>query len=417
MRVGLLTTSYPRHEGDLAGLFVQGFARSLARRGHRLEVIAPEPASPGDCPRWEDGIDLRWARYSRPRGLGRTFYGAGVPDNLRASLWAWPGLLTYPLALYAAARPRVRSWDALVSHWALPSALIAGAIRGDRPHLAVLHSADVHALRRLPGGDRLAARIVHGATSLLFVSPALRDLFFERLPRPLRALAAARTHVCPMGIDEPDAPRPAADREAARARFALRRFSVLSMGRLVPIKGIEDAIAALSPAASAPPEGVPPLELLVAGEGPERARLMQLAARRRAPVRFLGTVSGGAKAALLQAADAFVLPSRSLASGRTEGTPTALLEAMLSGLPIVATAVGGVPSVLHDGRTGLLVPERSPARIADALSSLRGDPALRARLASGARGVGTRFRWPMLAPAYEALLMGERAEFPSAVCS
>lgn len=393
LRIGLLTTSFPRWQGDGPGSFVLGFARALVARGHGVEVLAPEPAHPGDAPRWP-GIHVRFVRYLRPRALARTFYGAGVPENLSRDPLAWPGLVTFPLALERAARRRVRHWDALVSHWALPCGLVAGSVAGHRPHLAVLHSADVHLLRRLPGRQVLASRIARGAGSLLFVSPPLRDEFLSWLPAAERETHRARTFVSPMGVDPSTFAGDA--RATARRALGLDAFTVLSMGRLVPIKGLEDAIVAL--------EGRSDVEFVVAGDGPERERLARAARRRGVRTRFVGHVSGETKRSLLAAADTFVMPSRRLPTGRTEGTPAALLEAMEAGLPIVASEVGGIPSVVEHRRTGLLVPASSPRALKLAIDELASDPGLRASLASAARRAGSRYTWPVLGPRFEAML-------------
>ena len=117
MRIGLLTTSFPRAERDVAGTFVLGFARALVAEGHSVEVLAPEPAEGGVAPAWP-GIDVRWVPYLRPRSLERTFYGAGVPDNLHADPRAWLGLAPFSVALLATASLRARRWEAYLSRWA-----------------------------------------------------------------------------------------------------------------------------------------------------------------------------------------------------------------------------------------------------------------------------------------------------------
>jgi glycosyltransferase involved in cell wall biosynthesis len=118
--------------------------------------------------------------------------------------------------------------------------------------------------------------------------------------------------------------------------------------------------------------------LFLAGDGPERARLEALVGERRLRpcVQFLGNVAPVAD--LLDAIDLFVLPSR------VEGLPLALLEAMLAGKPVVATAVGGVPDVIDSGATGVLVAPRDAGALADAIERLAASPELRARLASAA---------------------------------
>jgi glycosyltransferase involved in cell wall biosynthesis len=391
--IGLLTTSYPCHEHDVAGLFVRGFARALANRGHRVEVLAPEPHE-GGAPPADAGITVEWVPYLRPRWLERTFYGAGVPDNVKRDPRAWPGLATYPWALHQAAQARVSGWDAIVSHWALPCALVAGRIRGARPHLAVLHSADVFLLGRLPLRRRWALGIAEGASHLLFSSAALRRQWLSWLPPLARAEAAGRAHVSAMGIDMP----PPVPRRTARRATGASKLTLLVVARLVTIKGVDVAIEALAPLREAG------IELWIAGDGPRREALESLARRRGVEARFFGVVTGARKAELFAAADVFLAPSLNASSGRTEGTPTAVLEAASSGLPIVASAVGGIEDVLTHERNALLVPPADPVALRQAIERLRLDPALRRRLGRAARTVGRRYGWSELAPHIEALL-------------
>src|SRR6266571_366989 len=125
MRIGLLTTSFPRTPHDSAGGFVLGFARALIERGTNVEVLAPEPRE-GIANIHEPGLEVRHVRYLWPRSFQHTFYGAGVPDNLRRNPLAWLGLVPFTLALARQARAATEHWDAIVSHWALPCALVAG---------------------------------------------------------------------------------------------------------------------------------------------------------------------------------------------------------------------------------------------------------------------------------------------------
>ena len=387
----MLTTSYPRFDGDVAGVFVRGMARALAARGHGVEVLAPRPLE-GDAPPSDPGVRLGWVDYGA--GL-RTFYGAGVPDNVRDPR-AWPGLVTFPRALLAEARDRVSGWDAVVSPWALPSALIAGAIRGERPHVAVLHSADVHLMARLPLSSRVAGRVGRSADELWFASNALRKRFLHLLPAVPRARLASRAHASAMGVE---LEAPSASRRALRERLRFDRFTIASVGRLVPIKGLDHAIDAVG--------GDGGLELVLAGDGPAREALARRAARRRARIRFLGVRVGVDKADLLAAADAFIAPSVELSSGRTEGTPTAALEAALAGLPLVASATGGLAE-LFDAESAWLVPPGDVGALRRALRECALDPAARAEKSAAAREIAEAFTWDVLAPRIEDLLERNR---------
>lgn len=399
MRVGLLTTSFPRFEGDVPGAFVLGFARALVRQGHEVEVLAPEPDRGADGPPRFAGVRVRWVPYLRPRRLERTFYGAGVLDNLRREPAAALGLLPFTLALAEATRRRLPSWDAVVSHWALPCALIAGTLRGRARHLAVLHSADVSLLERLPLRGLLAQRIAQGADQLVFSSQSLRARFGALLDPLARADAASRMHVCAMGVDALSFEGDLAPRQRLRRELGVEGYCLLSLGRLVPIKGLEHAIDAVAQLSG--------VELVVAGAGPLEAALRARAERRGARVRFVGVVRGPLKQAWLRAADAFVLSSVELASGRSEGMPNSVLEAMQAGLPVIASATGGIRDVVQHEHNGLLVPPGDVPALVAAVERLRGDADLAARLASQGRETAALYDWNVLGPHFSALLQGE----------
>jgi glycosyltransferase involved in cell wall biosynthesis len=135
---------------------------------------------------------------------------------------------------------------------------------------------------------------------------------------------------------------------------------VISVGRLSP----EKAHAHLIEAAALMHDGGVDAHFALVGDGPESERLARAAAARglRERVHLMGHRSG--VAALLRGADCFALPSL------TEGLPNAVLEAMAMGLPVVATAVGGVPELVADGETGTLVPPAAPSAMANALTRL-----------------------------------------------
>lgn len=147
-------------------------------------------------------------------------------------------------------------------------------------------------------------------------------------------------------------------------------FIVGYMGRLSEEKGLillVEAVAGLRDAAV-------PVKLLIVGDGSERTALEQLV---RAKALENAVIFAGFQADIenwLSAFDVFVLPSL------TEGTPMALLEAMAAGVPVIATAVGGVPMVITDGIDGLLVPSGNVEAISEKILCLKDDLELQRRL-------------------------------------
>lgn len=164
------------------------------------------------------------------------------------------------------------------------------------------------------------------------------------------------------------------------------------VANLIHYKGHRDLVAAL---ASLDP---PPVTVDLLGDGPERAVLEAQVAEAGLDgvVQFQGQVTD--VAAWLRRAQLAIHPAHE------EGFPNAVLEAMASGLPVIATAVGGTPEVIRDGETGLLVPPSDPSALAAAIEKLASDPELRLRLGRAARQeIRTRFSWERCVEEHEAV--------------
>jgi glycosyltransferase involved in cell wall biosynthesis len=225
----------------------------------------------------------------------------------------------------------------------------------------------------LLGAEAVACR---AAAQVVSVSTAdLVDLRRRRLVGP-----AAGVHI-PNAVDtQRFAP---GDRTAARQRLDLPVdvFVVGTVARLVPQKSVQDLVdAALV---------CPEVTLVIVGDGPLRGELETRAGAARGRIRFLGARDDVPD--ILRALDAFAL------SSRWEGEPIALLEAMATGLPCVATAIAGVREVLGDGQLGMLVEVGSPQAMARAMRLLRADPGLRRRLGEAGRSEMESRSWAAVA--------------------
>ncbi|SHN54900.1 Glycosyltransferase involved in cell wall bisynthesis [Geodermatophilus obscurus] len=155
------------------------------------------------------------------------------------------------------------------------------------------------------------------------------------------------------------------------------------VGRLAPQKRADRLVEAFGRMRE-------PASLVVVGDGPDRQRVHALAAG-LPRVHLTGFVEHTAVPAVLASLDVLALPSA------YEEMGSVLTEAMASGLPVVASDVGGIPEVVHHGVTGLLVPPGDADALAAALDRLAADPELRARLAAGALVRAEEYAWPRLA--------------------
>jgi L-malate glycosyltransferase len=272
-----------------------------------------------------------------------------------------------------------------------------------RRRIAVVHTADLYsnifalpaaACARVPlrignrrglNHDRSAAHLTmqRAAYSCAHVvvansQAAAARLYEERVP-------PAKVAIVPNGLDlSAFTPRRA---DAGRQR-------VIVVGNLRPVKGHEVLIDAAPDVLRRYPQA----HFELVGSGPEHASLTARAAARGVAHAFTFLGARDDVPALLAAADVFVLPSY------TESFPNALLEAMAAGLPIVASAVGGIPEVIHNGRNGLLIPAGDAAALAERLCRVLGDPALRTRLSVAARAdAEARYSFDRMVAAFDSL--------------
>jgi glycosyltransferase involved in cell wall biosynthesis len=242
-------------------------------------------------------------------------------------------------------------------------ARFAASVAGVPIRIFTVHGWAFAAYSGLPSATyRAADRVAAGLTTMtICVSEHERAM-------GLRAgtCRSDRTVVIPNAVDVAAAPR---------ARHERRPPRLITVGRL---KSPKDFPTLLRAVAALPPDAFD--ELLVVGDGPERAALAlevsSLGLDRR--IRLLGERAD--VPVLLADADVFVLASRS------EGLPLSVIEAMAAGLPVVASAVGGLHELVVDGETGVLVGPGDPAALADSLGRLLADREARRRLGDAGRG-------------------------------
>jgi glycosyltransferase involved in cell wall biosynthesis len=396
---------------------VAALSEALARRGHTVTVYTRRDAE--DLP----------ARVKAGPGLEVVHVNAGPPCHIpKDELLPFMGDLAAGIARDWGRRPP----DVVHAHFwmsglaALDAARRAalGTARGANPGTAAGDGTEYrvpviqtfHALgtvkRRHQGSDDtsppqrqwLEPSVGRSADRIIATCP---DEVFE-----LKAMGidTGKVSIAPCGVDlglfsadGPPAPKP-------------RTHRVLSVGRLVPRKGVDLVIRALPLLAAA---GFDDVELLIVGGGaeagalnadPEVRRLLDLARELgvAGKVTLRGQVPRGDMAGLFRSADAVVC------TPWYEPFGIVPLEAMACGVPVVAAAVGGLQDTVLDHGTGLHVPPRDPEAIADALAVLLGNPGLRAEMGrAGQVRARTRYSWDRVAAETEKAYQLAMAELPA----
>jgi glycosyltransferase involved in cell wall biosynthesis len=344
MRVVFLTGIWPP---DIGGPATHGpdFATFLRDRGHQVEVVTMGDQEPTERP-----VPVEWVKRGRPF------------------------IVRYPQV--AVAGYRLARHADVVYATATYAAASAAAAAARRPLVAKLVSDPAYERARRYG-------VFAGTLEAFQADRSVRTLPLKRLRTV--ALQRARRIVVPSrylaeiaagwGLDRAridvlanPAPPPA-DVEPAE----LADGTFVFVGRLTEQKALPVALAALAEVQAA--------QLVLVGDGPEREslqrRVRELGLDDR--VRFLGSLPRGEVLRQLAGARAAVL------SSAWENLPHAAVEALSVGTPVVSTAVGGVPEVVHDGENGLLVPAGDVQALAAALRRMLEDDALHDRLAAGAQ--------------------------------
>lgn len=200
---------------------------------------------------------------------------------------------------------------------------------------------------------------------------------------------AARTVLVPNGVN--------VNRITPRrpGRRSPTHLTVAFVGTLKPWHGVPGLLHGVELANACTPDPTRRWRVLVIGDGPGREDLERLAATLGVETEFTGAVPPDAVPALLDRADAAAAPYPADGPGQDDYfSPLKVYEYMAAALPIIASAVGQIPSILDDGRTGLLVPPGEPAAVAEALVRLGESPALREALGTQARAAAVeQFSW------------------------
>ncbi|WP_312549670.1 glycosyltransferase family 4 protein [Massilia sp.] len=366
MKILTFSTLFPNSEKPGHGIFVETRLRHLVASG-RVEsrVVAPIPWFPSTNPRFGN-----YARFAKaPRHEVR--HGIAVAHP-RYPVLPKVGMSIAPFLLAQAVKPAIGrlidegfDFDLIDAHYFYPDGVAAAMLARhfNKPLVITARGSDITLFPGYALPRRQILWAARRADAVITVCNALRD------------------EVVAMGIDADRVVslRNGVDLQLFRPteRAANPMFTLLAVGHLVPVKAQDLIIGALTL--------LPDVRLVLAGDGPDRAKLENLARELKVldRVSFLGAVPQAQLRAHYGAADALVL------SSSREGWANVLLEAMACGTPVVASRVYGTPEVVAAPEAGVLMRERSYQGVADAVTLLRANYPDRA----ATRRYAERFSW------------------------
>jgi len=396
LRIICPTYWYPQHANDTQATYVHDINRHLVRRGHSVTVVTPGDRS---LPRSDTFDGVKIVRF--PLALPPDLTYGRVAQSQVSFLGKFARVVVmahYMEAQHRAivAEVREEGGDVIHAHWAIPTgpAAVMAARKLNLPSVITMHGGDVY-VNPEQGYDFPTRWYVRPALRwTLRHAGALTAITDDCRQHALRAGAPA-DHIR-LVFNGTDLRRFSPGENGSRPDSRFGPNMIFACRQLFPRKGIRfllEAGAALKPQ-------FPDLKIVVAGDGFERPDLMRLADELgiASDVTFLGWVPNADLPQYYRAAAISVIPSLE------EGFGIPAAEAMGCEVAVVASDAGGLPEVVEDGVTGLVVPRGDARALAQAMGSLLADPQRRRRMGLAGRERALRlFDWDRSAQQFEEI--------------
>ncbi len=382
----VISSNYPRYPQDICGWFIHEISKRMSDAGYNIISLSPHT----DGTQFHeniDGVSIYRFPYFYPFYFERLAYGSGILFNLKRYPSVLLAIVPFLVSEFIGSLTIITKHkiQMIHTHWFVPQGLIGALFNFvfKIPHVATVHGSDISILQNNQILIILCRVIVRNSDMITVNSTYMKSRLESIVPD-----CRAKIRVIPMGIDP-------VKFHVTKSIEIKNNFKtshiILSVGRLIDLKGTNHLIDAMPAVLSQFPDTV----LLIVGAGPEKETLVNQTRKLGLDHRisFLGMKEINELPSYYHAADIFVLPSINK-SGRTEALGVVLLEAMASGCPVFGSNVGGIPDIIIDGENGFLVPEQRPDILADKIVQLLSDDSLREQFRkNGLIRVREKFSW------------------------
>ncbi len=373
MKILVVGSVYPRFAEDAEVPWLRHSLSELRNAGHEVQVLAP--AYKGLKTHEIDGIKVNRFRYFT-KSLEILTHDEGAPSKMAGKPWMQLLALPYIVNGFIQCLRICKKWkpDVIHAHWPFPHGLIVlGAAKVFRiPVVLNFHGAELLLIRK----HKWVKHVLHfllGQANAVFANSSFTA-------SKIKAIKNCNVELSPYGTT-------LSGTSTGTLHPITDKFKILFVGRHIERKGLTYLIQA---AKFLPSDK---FEIRIVGQG-DLTNSLQAEAANMPNIVFTGKLSPEALENEYKSANTFVLPAIVDSKGDTEGLGVVLIEAIEYDLPVVASNVGGIPDVIIDGKTGLLVNEKEPEALADAFKKLAGDQALASALNQGAqRHVRENFSW------------------------
>jgi len=371
MKILLISSVYPRFEADQEVPWLRTSVSLLKNAGCEIAVVAP--SHKGLKSHEIDGVKVHRFRYA-PAKLEFLTHDEGAPSKMAKNpllqLLAIPYIIIgsfFTLKICLKFKPQI-----IHVHWPFPHGFMAffAKIFYKAPVILNFYGAELLLMRKKKWIKPFLKFFIKHANSVFAISGFTAKKVEEIYPRKIEILPYGTTFFNTSAIEK-----------GSKGEV----YRVLFVGRHIERKGLEYLIKAAAMLDS------DRFQIRIAGVGDLTEKLKEQAPKQ---VLFLDKLPKGELAKEYQNANCFVLPAIVDSKGDTEGLGVVLIEATEYGLPVIASDVGGIPDIVIDRKTGLLVPEKNPEALAAAIKELSENEALQKSLVLGAKEhIKRNFSW------------------------
>ena len=385
MKIGVITSVYPEFIGDPHGIFVHRLMREISRQGHEVHIIAP--FSDAKTNYILDGVKVEKFNYFYPRRFQKLSGRAGMIDNVKEGIFVKFQFLIFIFCNVYYSCTKLKDMDIIHVQWPIPNGLGALFLKifYNIDYINTIYGEEIYLSKRYHTVPIIKLLVNKSSKTITISTGSLKTCLESGLKKD-------KFEIIPFGVDtrffQPE--NLLKDKEI---------FQILSIGYLIERKGFEYLITAVEEVLKVHNN----VKLKIVGSGPLEVRIKKLIKELglEETIEIIGNVSDEKLLEIYNLSDLFVLPSIVDSQGNTEGLGVVLLEAMACKLPVIASNIGGIPDIIHDGETGLLVPEKDSMEISLSIIKLIENEDLRELIAlKGYNMVKEHFIWEKIAKEY-----------------
>jgi glycosyltransferase involved in cell wall biosynthesis len=391
----VLASTFPRWKNDTTPRFVYDLSKRLAL-DHKITILAPHYPGAKKYDQSE-GLEIKRFSYFYPESMQKLCYDGGIIPNMKKSALAKLQLPFFVMSEFITALMAIhkKRYALIHAHWIIPQGYIGALLKKFHkiPLIVTIHGSDLFPLKNsfLKYFQKFT---LQQADYITVNSQATYNELISRFGNSIKA------KIIPMGVNIHQYKR----RDIKRPKKYMGAKILLFVGRLSEQKGVQYLIDAMPKVLKYYRNA----KLLIIGDGPFKDELKNLihAKKLEDNIEFLGPMRSDQVSKFYNYSDVFILPSLKHSSG-TEALGLSLLEAMSSGCPVIGSDSGGIPYIISNNKTGIIVKQKNSNELAFAILKLFKDRKKSKKLSIQAeKFVRNNYSWSIISKKFLSIYDG-----------